>query len=54
LNNVGLVYEDKGEYQQALGYYEKAAIIYRHALPSTHPNIIKTEQFIQRVLSKMK
>ncbi len=54
LNNVGLVYEDKNDYRQALNYYEKAVMIYRHALPLTHPNINKTEQFIQRVVSKMK
>lgn len=54
LNNVGLVYEDKGDYQQALEYYRKAALIYRHALPSTHPNVTKTQQFIERVASKIK
>ncbi|CAF0876980.1 unnamed protein product [Adineta ricciae] len=54
LTNVGLVYEDRGEYREALEYYEKAALIYRQALSPKHPNTIKTDQFIQRVQSKMR
>ena len=54
LNNVGLVYEDKADFRQAFDYYKKAALIYRHALPSTHPNVTKTQQFIERVASKVK
>jgi tetratricopeptide (TPR) repeat protein len=54
LNNTGTVYEDKNEYQQALSYFEQAAAIYRHSLPSKRPNIIQLEQDIKRVSLKLK
>ena len=51
--NMGYVYENRGAYLQALSYLEKAAIIYRQSLPPTHNDIIKIEQSIQRVSSKL-
>jgi tetratricopeptide (TPR) repeat protein len=54
LENIGLVYEDKRDFEQALSYFEKAAKIYRHSLSSTHPNVIKIDQAIKRVSSKLK
>jgi hypothetical protein len=49
LENIGHVYEHKNDFQQSLSYIEKASKIYRHSLPSTHPNVIKIEQVIKRV-----
>jgi tetratricopeptide (TPR) repeat protein len=54
LNNIGSVYEDKNEYQQAFFYFQLAADIYRHLLPSTHPYVIQLEQSIKRVSAKLK
>jgi tetratricopeptide (TPR) repeat protein len=51
LENIGLVYERKGLLEQALSYYEKAAIIFRETFLSTHIYVIDIEQDIQRVLS---
>jgi tetratricopeptide (TPR) repeat protein len=52
LRNVGLVYQSKGEFQQALLYLKKALTIYRYSLSETHPNIIQIEQIIHRISSK--
>jgi len=40
LKNIGVIYEEKDDFQQALSYYKKAATIYRHSLPLTHPDVI--------------
>jgi tetratricopeptide (TPR) repeat protein len=53
LENIGLVYEDKNNFPQAHSYFEKAAKIYHHSLPSTHPHIINIDQCITRISSKM-
>ena len=50
--NIGLAYEKTGQWQQALSHFNKAADIYRHVLSSTHPAVIKVEQFIKRVSEK--
>jgi hypothetical protein len=54
LGNIGLIYEHKRDFQQALSYFHKAAKIYRHSLSSTHPNMIQIEESIKRVSSKVK
>jgi tetratricopeptide (TPR) repeat protein len=51
--NMGYVYENREAYLQALSYLEKAAIIYRQSLPSTHHDVIQIEESIQRVSSKL-
>jgi hypothetical protein len=48
------VYEDTGDFQQAMTYFERAATIYRHSLSPTHPTLIQIEKIIQRVSSKLK
>jgi len=53
LKNIGLVYENNGEFQQTLSYIEKAARIFRHLLPPTDSHIIKTEQNIKHISSKL-
>ncbi|UJR26371.1 hypothetical protein I4U23_007704 [Adineta vaga] len=54
LKNIGLIYEMKGDFLQAKMNYEKAATIRRHVLSSTHPDVVRIEQDIKRVSSKLK
>ncbi|CAF1573617.1 unnamed protein product [Rotaria sp. Silwood1] len=51
--NMAYVYENTGAYLQALSYLEKAAMIYRHSLSPTHNDVIRIEESIQRVSSKL-
>jgi tetratricopeptide (TPR) repeat protein len=53
LRNIGLVYQNKGEFQQALLYLKKALTIYRYSLSETHPNSIQIEQIIHRISLKL-
>ena len=52
--NMGLVYEQKGDLQQARSYLEKAAVIFNQTLPPTNPDVIRIQQNIERVSSKLK
>ncbi|CAF2663494.1 unnamed protein product [Rotaria sp. Silwood2] len=52
--NIGLIYESKTEWQQAVLYLEKAVNIYRHVLYPNHPILIKVEPLLARVSSKSK
>ena len=52
--NIGLIHEMKGEFIEAKTFYEKAANIRRHILPSTHPDVIRIERNIRRVSFKIK
>jgi hypothetical protein len=52
--NIGMVYEAKDDFQQALSYYDQAAIIFRYTLSTTHPNVIKVVEAIKRVSQKVK
>jgi tetratricopeptide (TPR) repeat protein len=54
LENIGFVYEKKDNFEQAVVYYEKAANIFHHSLPSTHANINQIDQSIKRISSKLK
>ncbi|CAF1412420.1 unnamed protein product [Adineta ricciae] len=38
-NNIGLVFDEMGEYTRALSYYEKALIIRQKSLPLNHPEL---------------
>ncbi|CAF1244539.1 unnamed protein product [Adineta steineri] len=53
LENMGYVYENRKAYIQALSYLERAAAIYRHSLPPTHHDVMKIEESIRRVSSKL-
>lgn len=53
-NNIGATYDDQGRYNDALAFYNDAAAIYRHIYPASHPNVIKIEDNILRVQSKVK
>jgi len=53
LKNIGLIYEMKGDFSQAKSFYEKSATMRRHNLSSTHPDVIRIEQDIKRVSSKI-
>jgi len=47
LENIGNIYKGKGELEEALAYYKKAANIYHHSLPTTHPSVIQIEEYIR-------
>jgi tetratricopeptide (TPR) repeat protein len=52
-NNIGLVYDNMGEYSKALSYYEKAQQIFEKSLPPTHPNIGVVKSHIENVKKKL-
>ncbi|CAM4821668.1 unnamed protein product, partial [Rotaria magnacalcarata] len=52
--NMGLVYEDKDGFEQALIYMKKAQTIYEVALPLNHPNVAKIKNDVKRVEDKLK
>ncbi|CAF4916992.1 unnamed protein product [Rotaria sp. Silwood2] len=54
LENMGLAHEDNDDLEQALVFYKKAASIFRHCLPLTHPRVIEIESDVQRILSSLK
>lgn len=37
-NNLGLAWQQLGEYQRTIGYYEQALAVFEHSLGSTHPS----------------
>jgi tetratricopeptide (TPR) repeat protein len=51
---IGCLYYDKGEWKQALKYFEKASDIYHCSFTKTHPKVIRIQENIQRVKSKLK
>jgi tetratricopeptide (TPR) repeat protein len=50
MNKIAFVYEQKKDFKEALIYYKKIAA----SLPSTHDDMVKNEQNIQRVSSQLK
>jgi tetratricopeptide (TPR) repeat protein len=54
LENMGLIYENKNDFQEALKYYEKASKIYEHTLLLTHTDVIQIKDNILRVSSHLK
>jgi tetratricopeptide (TPR) repeat protein len=52
--NIGNIYYDKNEFKKGHLYYEKAAAIYRHLLPSTHPDVLQIGMIIRRIESKLR
>ena len=42
LNNIGLIYKNRGEYEQALDFYLKSLEIKKLSLPPNHPDIAST------------
>ncbi|CAF4182471.1 unnamed protein product, partial [Rotaria sp. Silwood2] len=53
LENLGLVYESKENFQQALSYYEQVAKIHRKILPQAHPDVMRIDEALRRVSSKL-
>ncbi|CAF1167451.1 unnamed protein product, partial [Didymodactylos carnosus] len=41
-NNIGLVHDEKGEYDKALENYERTLEIELKSLPSNHPSLATT------------
>ncbi|CAF2188245.1 unnamed protein product, partial [Rotaria magnacalcarata] len=52
--NMGLVYEDNVELEQALIYMKKAQTIYEVALQLNHPDVAKIKNDVKRVEDKLK
>ncbi len=52
--NMGLIRENNDDFEEALSFFEKSAIIRRQILLPSHPEVIKIGQDIQDVLSKLK
>ena len=50
---MGAVYAAKNRSQQALTYWHKASDIFRNTLLPQHPLVIKIEEEIKRVSSKI-
>ena len=53
LANIGFIYEKKNDFEQALSYYEKAAIIYHQLFTSIHPDVVEIEDRIHRVSTQL-
>ena len=49
LENMGLIYENKNDYQQALQCYRDAEKIYQQTLPITDSNVLQIREDISRV-----
>jgi len=47
--NIGLVYQNQNDQQQALYYYKKSSKIYYKTLKSTHSSVQKIGQLIQQI-----
>jgi tetratricopeptide (TPR) repeat protein len=54
LYNIGSVHETKNDFELALDYYLKAMKMSHHTVPVTHPELIQTENSIQRCKSMIK
>ena len=54
LKNIGTVHKAKSDFQETLSFYEKAATIRREVLPPSHPDIVRMEQDIRDISSKLK
>lgn len=52
--NMGLLYADKGELEQALKYLKDAKKIYRRSLQSHSPDAVSIKKAIQYVSDKLK
>jgi Tfp pilus assembly protein PilF len=52
-HNIGWAKDDKGEYKEALSYYEKALKIRRQSLPPNHPDLAKSYNNIGAVYYNM-
>jgi hypothetical protein len=52
--NIGCVYKMTGDFKAALTHYQKAAIIYRHLLPSQHPDVKQTDNEIQYISKRLR
>jgi tetratricopeptide (TPR) repeat protein len=53
-NNIGAIYDYQGKLDDALSYYREAAKIYNNIYPASHPNVIKIEENIHRICSRIK
>jgi tetratricopeptide (TPR) repeat protein len=52
-SNIGLVYDDKGDYSTALDYYQKSLDIFKRILPAEHSNIVVLTAKIEELKTKI-
>jgi tetratricopeptide (TPR) repeat protein len=52
-NNIGLVYENIGDFTKALSFYERTMAIGQRSLPVDHPNLQATRDSIERIKKKL-
>lgn len=53
-NNIGKVYCQKGDFDKALDYYQKALAIQQSVLGDNHPDVLETKKAIDEVKLKVK
>lgn len=53
-NNIGKVYCQKGDFDKALDYYQKALAIQQSVLGDNHPDVMETKKAIDEVKLKVK
>jgi tetratricopeptide (TPR) repeat protein len=53
LNNIGNIYENKCQLQDALSHYQLALTINRQWLPDGHDDIVQTKKNIEHVMAKV-
>ena len=53
-NNIGLVYNKKGEYESAIKYLKKAWYTYKAKLGEEHPYTLNTREIMNKVLCDWK
>ena len=53
-NNIGKVYCQKGDFDKALDYYQKALAIQQEVLGENNPSVQETQKAIDEVKQKMK
>ncbi|CAF0772384.1 unnamed protein product [Rotaria sordida] len=51
--NIGLIYEHLDDFEKALFNFKKASKIFSDSLPATNPNVIRIEQNVDRISSKL-
>lgn len=48
---IGIFFENKGNYSEALEYFQKSLSILKETLPENHPNIQSLDAFIKAIQS---
>jgi tetratricopeptide (TPR) repeat protein len=51
--NIAIVYNSKGDYDNALDYFNKALTIYKSALGDSHPDVADTRNNVKLLQEQM-